>query len=66
MFTHDLSSAPVPSVPQVTLAWLLARSPAVMPIPATTSLGHLRENLAAQDLELTDEDIRSIDGLASE
>jgi aryl-alcohol dehydrogenase-like predicted oxidoreductase len=54
------------SIPQVTLAWLLARSPAVMPIPATTSLGHLRENLAAEDLELTDEDIRTIDGLASE
>jgi aryl-alcohol dehydrogenase-like predicted oxidoreductase len=51
------------TIPQVTLAWLLARSPAIMPIPATTSLGHLRENLAAQDLELTDEDIRSIDGL---
>jgi aryl-alcohol dehydrogenase-like predicted oxidoreductase len=41
------------TIPQVTLAWLLARSPAVMPIPATTSLGHLEENLAAQDLELT-------------
>jgi pyridoxine 4-dehydrogenase len=51
-------------IPQVTLAWLLARSPAVMPIPATTSLSHLRENLAAQDLELTSEDIRSIDELA--
>jgi pyridoxine 4-dehydrogenase len=54
------------TIPQVTLAWLLARSPAIMPIPATTSPIHLRENLAAQDLELTDADIRSIDGLASE
>jgi pyridoxine 4-dehydrogenase len=52
------------TIPQVTLAWLLARSPAVMPIPATTSASHLRENLAAQDLELTGEDIRSIDELA--
>jgi pyridoxine 4-dehydrogenase len=51
------------TIPQVTLAWLLARSPAVMPIPATTSLGHLRENLAAEDLELTGEEIRTIDGL---
>ena len=34
-----------------------------MPIPATTSLAHLRENLAAEDLELTGEEIRTIDGL---
>jgi aryl-alcohol dehydrogenase-like predicted oxidoreductase len=54
------------TIPQVTLAWLLARSPAVMPIPATTSLGHLRENLAAEDLELTAEEIAAIDGLAPE
>jgi hypothetical protein len=51
------------TIPQVTLAWLLARSPAVMPIPATTSLGHLRENLAAEDLELTGDEIRAIDDL---
>jgi aryl-alcohol dehydrogenase-like predicted oxidoreductase len=51
------------TIPQVTLAWLLARSPAVMPIPATTSLAHLRENLAAEDLELTREEIRAIDDL---
>jgi pyridoxine 4-dehydrogenase len=51
------------TIPQVTLAWLLARSPAVMPIPATTSLGHLRDNLAAEDLELTGDEIRAIDDL---
>jgi aryl-alcohol dehydrogenase-like predicted oxidoreductase len=41
------------TIPQVTLAWLLARSPAILPIPATTSINHLQENLDAQDLDLT-------------
>jgi pyridoxine 4-dehydrogenase len=36
------------------LAWLLRRSPAMLPIPRTLSLGHLRENLAALEIELTD------------
>jgi aryl-alcohol dehydrogenase-like predicted oxidoreductase len=51
---------------QVALAWLLARSPAIMPIPGTTSIAHVRENLDAQDFELTDEEIRSITRLAPE
>jgi aryl-alcohol dehydrogenase-like predicted oxidoreductase len=38
---------------QVALAWLLARSPVVLPIPGTASLDHLRENVAAADLRLT-------------
>jgi aryl-alcohol dehydrogenase-like predicted oxidoreductase len=44
------------TIPQVALAWLLRRSPAIMPIPATTSIAHLQENLDAQDLELTPEE----------
>jgi pyridoxine 4-dehydrogenase len=39
---------------QIALAWLLRRSPAMLPIPGTLSLGHLRENLAALEIELTD------------
>jgi pyridoxine 4-dehydrogenase len=39
---------------QVALAWLLRRSPAMLPIPGTLSLAHLRENVASLDLELTD------------
>ena len=39
---------------QITLAWLLRRSPAILPIPGTRSLQHLKENLAALDIELTD------------
>ena len=37
---------------QVALAWLLHRSPAVLPIPGTLSLDHLRDNLAALEIEL--------------
>ncbi|WP_395571829.1 aldo/keto reductase [Streptomyces sp. BK79] len=38
---------------QVALAWLLGRSPVVLPIPGTARIDHLEENLAAQDVELT-------------
>ncbi len=53
------------TVPQVSLAWLLAIAPGVLPIPATTSVSHLRENLAALDLELTADELASIDALAA-
>ncbi len=39
---------------QVALAWLLRRSPVMLPIPGTLSIEHLRENLAAMDIELSD------------
>jgi pyridoxine 4-dehydrogenase len=39
---------------QIALAWLLKRSPVMLPIPGTLSLAHLKENLAALDVELTD------------
>jgi pyridoxine 4-dehydrogenase len=45
---------------QVALAWLLARSPVVVPIPGTASLRHLEENAAALDLELTDEELAEL------
>jgi aryl-alcohol dehydrogenase-like predicted oxidoreductase len=45
---------------QVALAWLLRRSPTILPIPGTLSLGHLRENLAAADVELTDADLAAL------
>ena len=40
---------------QVALAWLLHRSPNILLIPGTSSVGHLRENLEAADLVLSDE-----------
>ena len=45
---------------QVALAWLLRRSPAMLPIPGTLSLEHLRENLGALDLELADDEFDAL------
>jgi aryl-alcohol dehydrogenase-like predicted oxidoreductase len=45
---------------QVVLAWLLARSPVIVPIPGTGSVGHLEENVAAAGLRLTDDEIATI------
>ena len=45
---------------QVALAWLLQRSPMALPIPGTLSLEHLRENLAALEIELTDEEFEAL------
>jgi aryl-alcohol dehydrogenase-like predicted oxidoreductase len=46
---------------QVALAWLLARSPVMLPIPGTSSVGHLEENVAAASLRLDDEDLAALD-----
>lgn len=45
---------------QIALAWLLRRSATILPIPGTLSLEHLRENLAADEVELTDEDVAAL------
>jgi len=50
---------------QIALAWLLARKPWIVPIPGTTKLARLDENLAATALELTTDDLREIDAAAS-
>ncbi|WP_256750821.1 aldo/keto reductase family oxidoreductase [Mesorhizobium sp. Mes31] len=49
---------------QVALAWLLHRSPNILLIPGTSSVAHLRENLAAGELELSDDVLRKLDGVA--
>ena len=46
---------------QVALAWLLSRKPWIVPIPGTTKLHRLEENLAAAELELTGDDLREIE-----
>ena len=51
---------------QVALAWLLRRAPNILLIPGTSSVGHLRENLSAGDLELPDEAVVTLDGVAAE
>ena len=45
---------------QVALAWLLAKSPVMLPIPGTSSVEHLEENMAAADLRLTDKDLAAL------
>ena len=45
---------------QIALAWLLRRSPAMLPIPGTLSLEHLKENLAALDIELGDDEFQAL------
>jgi aryl-alcohol dehydrogenase-like predicted oxidoreductase len=46
---------------QVALAWLLRRSPAMLPIPGTSSVEHLEDNIEAAALELSDDDVAAID-----
>jgi aryl-alcohol dehydrogenase-like predicted oxidoreductase len=48
------------TVPQVALAWLLARSSNIVLIPGTGSLAHLQENIAAGQLRLTDDDLAQL------
>jgi aryl-alcohol dehydrogenase-like predicted oxidoreductase len=50
---------------QVALAWLLRRSPNILPIPGTSSVTHLRENLAAAGLNLPDDALKELDAVAS-
>jgi aryl-alcohol dehydrogenase-like predicted oxidoreductase len=50
---------------QVALAWLLHRAPNILLIPGTSSVAHLRENLAAADLALPDDAVRALDRIAA-
>jgi pyridoxine 4-dehydrogenase len=50
---------------QVALAWLLRRAPNILLIPGTSSVDHLRENLAAADLELTNDAMSALDRIAT-
>jgi pyridoxine 4-dehydrogenase len=62
--TIDEAAAELNATPmQVALAWLLHRSPNILLIPGTSSVGHLRENLAAASLQLPDDVIAKLDGI---
>ena len=50
---------------QVALAWLLQRSPNILLIPGTSSVAHLRENLAASKLKLSPQVVTELDGIAA-
>jgi pyridoxine 4-dehydrogenase len=49
---------------QIALAWLLHRSPVMLPIPGTSKVAHLEENTAAAELELSEDDLATLDGVA--
>jgi len=50
---------------QIALAWVLAQKPWIVPIPGTTKLERLKENIGATEIELTPEDLREIDAATS-
>ena len=51
---------------QIALAWVLAQKPWIVPIPGTTKLHRLEENIAAVNVELTIDDLRELDNLTSQ
>ena len=53
---HDVTPS------QVALAWLLQRSPVMLPIPGTSSIEHFQENLAAAELTISDQEMESLSG----
>jgi pyridoxine 4-dehydrogenase len=57
----QIASAHDASPGQVALAWLLARSPVMLPIPGTSSVEHLEENVAAAALKLSDDELAELD-----
>ena len=58
--SHEVGASPS----QVALAWLLRRSPVMLPIPGTSSVEHLEDNLKAATIELTDEQFEALSNLA--
>ena len=70
MYALQISSTPLALYTQATpaqiaLAWLLAQKPWIVPIPGTTKLHRLEENIGAAAVELTREDLRQLETAAS-
>src|SRR5213594_1915880 len=63
---HDMAKRKNATPAQIALAWLLAQKPWIVPIPGTTKLKRLEENIGAAEIELTADDLREIDRAASE
>ena len=59
-FLHEFAAHKHATPAQVALAWILAQKPWMVPIPGTTKLHRLTENLGAADIELTDTDVHTI------
>ena len=52
------------TVPQLSLAWLLYRSPVLLPIPGTSKVAHLEENVAAAQVQLTADEWAEVEAAA--
>ena len=61
---EDLASSKGASAPQLALAWVLAQGDDVVPIPGTRRATHLRSNVGALDIELTEDDLAALDDVA--
>lgn len=61
--TADIAQRHNATIQQIILAWLLARSPMMLPIPGTSSMAHLEENVAAAGIELEAEDVETLNHL---
>ena len=57
----DIAKRKKETAAQIALAWLLAQKPWIVPIPGTTKLSRVEENLGAADVELTPEDLREVE-----
>jgi len=62
---HRIAKQKQATPAQIALAWLLAQKPWIVPIPGTTKLSRLEENIGAAAIELTSDDLREIDSAAS-
>jgi len=62
---NQIAEAQHASPTQVALAWLLRRSPIMLPIPGTSCIEHLEQNVAAASLRLSDEDYRKLSGVSA-
>jgi aryl-alcohol dehydrogenase-like predicted oxidoreductase len=60
---NQIARAHQASTTQVALAWLLRRSPSILPIPGTSSIDHLEQNVASASLRLTEEDYLKLAGV---
>jgi pyridoxine 4-dehydrogenase len=60
---EEISKSHGASASQLALAWLLRRSPVMLPIPGTSSVSHLEDNQGAADVELTDEEFETLSNL---
>ncbi len=61
---HQVAARHGATIYQVALAWLLARSPAMLVIPGTSSVEHLEENVAAAEIRLTKKDMKELEKIA--